>query len=200
MLIILSGPSGVGKGTVREELFKDESLNLSYSISMTTRKPRPAETEGVDYFFVDEKTFVDKIAQGGLLEWARFVGNYYGTPKDNVDRLLDEGKNVVLEIEVQGALQVMKKCPDALTIFLVPPSLEELERRIRGRRTESEDIVKERRKEFVQEGQYFYTLKRDNMDIYVDALKTTLQGTDELYTFIIPDEEFEYRYTEADEQ
>ena len=96
MLIILSGPSGVGKGTVREELFKDESLNLSYSISMTTRKPRPTETDCVDYFFVDEKTFVDKIAQGGLLEWARFVGNYYGTPKDNVDRLLDEGKNVVL--------------------------------------------------------------------------------------------------------
>ena len=86
---------------------QDESLNLSYSISMTTRKPRPTETDGVDYFFVDEKTFVDKIAQGGLLEWARFVGNYYGTPKDNVDRLLDEGKNVVLEIEVQGALQVL---------------------------------------------------------------------------------------------
>ena len=158
MLIILSGPSGVGKGTVREELFKDDSLNLSYSISMTTRKPRPTETDGVDYFFVDEKSFVDKIAQGGLLEWARFVGNYYGTPKDNVDRLLDEGKNVVLEIEVQGALQVMKKCPDALTIFLVPPSLEELERRIRGRRTESEDIVKERldkaRKEIQTKDEY----------------------------------------------
>ena len=173
MLIILSGPSGVGKGTVREELFKDESLNLSYSISMT-RKPRPTETDGVDYFFVDEKTFVDKIAQGGLLEWARFVGNYYGTPKDNVDRLLDEGKNVVLEIEVQGALQVMKKCPDALTVFLVPPSLEELERRIRGRRTESEDIVKERldkaRKEIQTKDEYKYVVENDDVHLAKDKI------------------------------
>ena len=154
MLIILSGPSGVGKGTVREELFKDESLNLSYSISMTTRKPRPTETDGVDYFFVDEKTFVDKIAQGGLLEWARFVGNYYGTPKDNVDRLLDEGKNVVLEIEVQGALQVMKKCPDALTIFLVPPSLEELERR----------------KEIQTKDEYKYVVENDDVHLAKDKI------------------------------
>ena len=169
MLIILSGPSGVGKGTVRQELFKDESLNLSYSISMTTRKPRPTETEGVDYFFVDEKTFVDKVAKGELLEWARFVGNYYGTPKEHVDKLLNEGKNVVLEIEVQGALQVMKKCPDALTIFLVPPSLEELEKRIRGRRTESEDIVKERmdkaRKEIKTKDEYKYVVTNDDVNV-----------------------------------
>lgn len=169
MLIILSGPSGVGKGTVRQELFKDESLNLSYSISMTTRKPRPTETEGVDYFFVDEKTFVDKVAKGELLEWARFVGNYYGTPKEHVDKLLNEGKNVVLEIEVQGALQVMKKCPDALTIFLVPPSLEELEKRIRGRRTESEDIVKEcmdkARKEIKTKDEYKYVVTNDDVNV-----------------------------------
>ena len=169
LLIILSGPSGVGKGTVRQELFKDESLNLSYSISMTTRKPRPTETEGVDYFFVDEKTFVDKVAKGELLEWARFVGNYYGTPKEHVDKLLNEGKNVVLEIEVQGALQVMKKCPDALTIFLVPPSLEELEKRIRGRRTESEDIVKERmdkaRKEIKTKDEYKYVVTNDDVNV-----------------------------------
>ena len=167
MLIILSGPSGVGKGTVREELFKDESLNLAYSISMTTRKPRPAEKEGVDYFFVDEKTFTQKIADGGLIEWAKFVGNYYGTPKDYVEKLLAEAKNVVLEIEVQGALQVMKKCPDALTIFLVPPSMEELERRIRGRRTESEDIVMERlnkaRKEIATKDQYKYVVENDDI-------------------------------------
>ena len=144
MLIILSGPSGVGKGTVREELFKDDSLNLAYSISMTTRKPRPNERDGIDYFFVEEEEFKSKIEEGKLLEWAQFVGNYYGTPKDYVDQLLNEGKNVVLEIEVQGALQVMEKCPDATTIFLVPPSLEELERRIRGRRTEEEEIVQQR--------------------------------------------------------
>ena len=127
LLIILSGPSGVGKGTVREQLFKEESLNLAYSISMTTRYKRPGEKEGIDYFFVDVDTFKKKIEQGELLEYAQFVGNYYGTPKAYVDQLLDEGKNVVLEIEVQGALQVMKKVPDALTIFLVPPSMEELE-------------------------------------------------------------------------
>ena len=96
MLIILSGPSGVGKGTVREELFKDDSLNLAYSISMTTRKPRPNERDGIDYFFVEEEEFKKKVSEGKLLEWAQFVGNYYGTPKDYVDQLLSEGKNVVL--------------------------------------------------------------------------------------------------------
>ena len=167
MLIILSGPSGVGKGTVREELFKDDSLNLAYSISMTTRKPRPNERDGIDYFFVEEEEFKNKIEEGKLLEWAQFVGNYYGTPKDYVDQLLNEGKNVVLEIEVQGALQVMKKCPDATTIFIVPPSLEELERRIRGRRTEDEDIVQQRlakaRKEIATKNEYKYVVENDDL-------------------------------------
>lgn len=167
LLIILSGPSGVGKGTVREELFKDELLNLAYSISMTTRKPRPTEKEGIDYFFVDENEFEDKIENGELLEYAKFVGNYYGTPLFYVEKLLNMGKNVVLEIEVQGALQVMKKCPDALTIFLVPPSLEELERRIRGRRTEAEEIVKERldkaRSEIATQDEYKYVVENDNV-------------------------------------
>ncbi len=167
LLIILSGPSGVGKGTVRQELFKDESLNLAYSISMTTRKPRPGEVDGVDYFFVEENEFDDKIEKGELLEYARFVGNCYGTPQFYVDKLLNEGKNVVLEIEVQGALQVIEKCPDALTIFLVPPSFEELERRIRGRRTEEESVVKERldkaRKEIATQDQYKYVVENDDV-------------------------------------
>jgi guanylate kinase len=124
--------------------YKDESLNLCYSISMTTRKPRPLEKDGVDYFFVDVDTFKDKIEKGELLEHAQFVGNFYGTPQFYVDQLLSEGKNVVLEIEVQGALQVMEKRPDALTIFIVPPSLDELERRIRGRSTEEDSIVLKR--------------------------------------------------------
>ena len=170
VVVILVSVIGFFVGSKQSRLEK----TLSYSISMTTRKPRPTETDGVDYFFVDEKTFVDKIAQGGLLEWARFVGNYYGTPKDNVDRSLDEGKNVVLEIEVQGALQVMKKCPDALTIFLVPPSLEELERRIRGRRTESEDIVKERldkaRKEIQTKDEYKYVVENDDVHLAKDKI------------------------------
>lgn len=166
-LIILSGPSGVGKGTVREELFKDDSLNLAYSISMTTRKPRPVERESIDYFFVNEDTFKAKIENGQLLEWAEFVGNYYGTPKENVDRLLNEGKNVVLEIEVQGALQVMEKCPEALTIFLIPPSLEELERRIRGRRTEKEEVVQQRlakaKKEIATQCEYKHVIENDDV-------------------------------------
>ncbi|MFV0395980.1 MAG: guanylate kinase [Coprobacillaceae bacterium] len=166
-LIILSGPSGVGKGTVREELFKDDSLNLAYSISMTTRKPRPSERDAIDYFFVEEDTFKAKIEQEQLLEWAEFVGNYYGTPKENVDKLLNEGKNVVLEIEVQGALQVMKKCPEALTIFLVPPSLEELERRIRGRRTEKEEVVQQRlakaTKEIATQDEYKHVVENDDV-------------------------------------
>lgn len=143
-LIILSGPSGVGKGTVREQLFKMDDLNLAYSISMTTRKPRPGEVNGVDYYFVDQATFNQKIQEDGFLEYAQFVSNSYGTPKDKVEEMLEEGKNVVLEIEVQGALQVMEKVPEALTIFLVPPSMEELERRIRGRKTEAESVMQER--------------------------------------------------------
>lgn len=167
MLIILSGPSGVGKGTVREELFKDESLNLVYSISMTTREPRQGERDKVDYFFVNKEEFKKKIDEGKLLEWAEFVGNYYGTPKDYVDQLLDEGKNVVLEIEVQGALQVMKKCPDATTIFIVPPSMEELERRIRGRRTEKEEIIQERlskaEREIATKNEYKFVVENDDI-------------------------------------
>ncbi|MEE0966963.1 MAG: guanylate kinase [Bacilli bacterium] len=167
LLIILSGPSGVGKGTVREELFKDESLNLAYSISMTTRQARPKEKNGIDYFFVSTDEFEKKIENGELLEYAKFVGNYYGTPKNYVDELLEQGKNVVLEIEVQGALQVMEKCKDALTIFLVPPSFEELERRIRGRRTEAEEVVRERldkaRKEIATKDEYKYVVENDNV-------------------------------------
>lgn len=143
-LIILSGPSGVGKGTIREELFKHKHLNLAYSISMTTRKPRVNEKDGVDYFFVSEEEFKDKINNNGLIEWAQFVGNYYGTPKEYVEKLLNEGKNVVLEIEVQGATIVKAMFPDAMTIFIVPPSIEELESRIRGRRTEDEEVVVQR--------------------------------------------------------
>ena len=166
MLIILSGPSGVGKGTVREELFKDDSLNLAYSISMTTRKPRPNERDGIDYFFVEEEEFKSKIEEGKLLEWAQFVGNYYGTPKDYVD--------------VQGALQVMEKCPDATTIFLVPPSLEELERRIRGRRTEEEEIVQQRlskaRKEIATKDEYKYVVENDDVMAAKDKIAEIIKN------------------------
>ena len=143
-LFILSGPSGVGKGTVREEIMKDPSLNLAYSISVTTRKPRIGEYDGVQYYFVSEEKFKELIDEDKLLEYAIFVGNYYGTPKEKVDEILNSGKNLLLEIEVQGAKQVISKCPEAITIFMVPPSIEELEKRIRGRRSEPEDIVQQR--------------------------------------------------------
>lgn len=144
LLIIISGPSGVGKGTVRQYFMNDDRLRLTYSISMTTRKPRQGEKDGVDYIFTSREKFEEAIANGELLEWAEFVGNYYGTPLTQVEKLREEGKNVLLEIEVQGADQVRKKCPDALTIFIIPPSMEELEKRIRGRRSEPEEIVQQR--------------------------------------------------------
>ena len=144
LLIIISGPSGVGKGTVRKYFMDDDSLRLTYSISMTTRKPRQGERDGVDYIFTTREKFEEAIAEGELLEWAEFVGNYYGTPLTQVEKLREEGKNVLLGIEVQGADQVRKKWPDALSIFIIPPSMEELEKRIRGRRSEPEEIVQQR--------------------------------------------------------
>lgn len=144
LLIIISGPSGVGKGTIRNYFMNDESLNLTYSISMTTRSPRAGEVDGKDYIFTTREKFEEEIKNGGLLEWAEFVGNYYGTPMKHVEELRNQGKNVLLEIEVQGATQVREKCPDALSIFIIPPSMEELEKRIRGRRSEAEEIVQQR--------------------------------------------------------
>ena len=135
ILIVLSGPSGVGKGTVRASIFADDN-NLEYSISMTTRAPREGEVDGIDYFFATKEEFTKKISDGGFLEWAEFVGNYYGTPIDYVKSCLEEGNDVMLEIEVEGALQVKKVMPDACFIFIAPPSMTELKERILGRGTE----------------------------------------------------------------
>ena len=167
-LIIYSGPSGVGKGTVRKELFKLDDLHLQYSISMTTRKPREGELEGIDYFFVTRETFENAIANDELLEYAEFVGNYYGTPKAYVNSLLEQGFNVMLEIEVEGAKKVMEKCPEAISIFLMPPSFEALERRIRGRRTEEEEIVQMRlskaRQELDLQDKYQHVVVNDSVE------------------------------------
>ena len=120
LLIVLSGPSGVGKGTVRKALFEMPEQEFVYSVSMTTRAPRPGEVDGVDYYFVTREEFERQIEAGNLLEYAEFVGNYYGTPKDKVEEQLNKGKEVILEIEVNGAFQVREKCKDAVFIFLVP--------------------------------------------------------------------------------
>ncbi|HLV49505.1 MAG TPA: guanylate kinase [Erysipelothrix sp.] len=179
MLIIFSGPSGVGKGTVRDLFVNDESLNLAFSISMTTRKKRPGEEDGVDYYFVDRETFEKAIENDELLEYAEFVGNYYGTPVAEVNRLRDEGKNVLLEIEVQGALQVIDKVPDALSIFLVPPNMEELKRRIINRRTESEAVINERlskaTKEMALMNQYRYVICNDDPEFAAEMVSLIIR-------------------------
>ncbi len=180
LLIILSGPSGVGKGTIREELFKDQNLNLVYSISMTTRKPRSNELNEKDYFFVNENFFQEKIANNELLEYAKFVDNYYGTAEKYVDKLLSQGKNVVLEIEVQGALQVLAKRPDAISFFILPPSFEELTRRIIARRSESEDIVQKRllkaKREMNITNKYKYVIVNDNLQQTVSEIRTIIMN------------------------
>ena len=169
LLIVLSGPSGVGKGTVRKKVFKDESLNLAYSISMTTRLPRNMEKDGVDYFFVDIQTFKQMIEEDKFLEYTHFVGNYYGTPADYVEKLRNEGKNVFLEIEIEGDKEVLSKChgDDVISIFLVPPSLEELERRIRGRKSESDEVIQERlakaQREIGFRDRYQYVVVNDSL-------------------------------------
>lgn len=144
LLIVFSGLSGVGKGTILKELMPMEDLNLAYSVSMTTRKPREGEIDGVHYFFVSKKRFVEAIKNDELLEHARFVGNDYGTPREYVEQQRAQGKNVILEIEINGAKQIMEKCPDALSIYIVPPSIEELERRLRERSSEDEETIMKR--------------------------------------------------------
>ena len=168
ILVILSGPSGVGKGTVRSYLMKDQSLNLCFSVSMTTRKPRAGEVEGKDYFFVSNERFLEAINNDELLEYATFVEHSYGTPKKYVDELLNEGKNVLLEIDTNGACQVMEKCKNEpyVSVFLICQSLEELEKRIRGRKSESDEIIHERlekaKKELFLESKYQHIVLNDD--------------------------------------
>ena len=178
LLIILSGPSGVVKGTIRKYFEKDDRLNLAYSTSMTTRSPRQGEKDGVDYFFTTKEKFEEAIKNGELLEYAEFVGNYYGTPLNEVERLRNEGKNVLLEIEVQGATQVQKRCPDALSIFIIPPSMDELERRIRGRRSEPEEIIQQRLAKASHEMKmipnYKYIVCNDDPKLAAELIKTII--------------------------
>lgn len=176
LLIIMSGPSGVGKGTIREELMKQTDLNLFYSVSMTTRSMRPGEQDGREYYFVSREEFDRNIESGNLLEWAEFVGNRYGTPKDKVEKMRNEGKNVLLEIEVNGTAKVLEKVngDDVLSIFILPPSLEVLENRIRGRGTETEEVIKNRvnraRQELAYKKQYKYAVINDDLAAAVNEV------------------------------
>ncbi|WP_335870558.1 guanylate kinase [Bacillus sp. 2205SS5-2] len=175
LLIVLSGPSGVGKGTVRKAVFSEQDTKFEYSISMTTRAPREGEVDGVDYFFKSREEFERLISQEKLLEYAEYVGNFYGTPVDYVRETLDSGKDVFLEIEVQGAKQVRDKFPEGLFIFLAPPSLSELENRIVTRGTESEELIRNRmneaRKELEMMDLYDYVVENDEVTKAVDRIK-----------------------------
>jgi len=142
-LIVISGPSGSGKGTVVKAL-KELMPTIGVSVSATTRAPREGETDGVEYFFVSRESFEKMIEDGEILEYTTYCGNYYGTPGREAKRITDEGRDLILEIEVDGAAQVKKKFPEAVTVMLIPPSLSVLEERLRGRGTESDDVIKSR--------------------------------------------------------
>lgn len=179
ILFILSGPSGVGKGTVRQELF-ERTDDLKYSISMTTRTIREGETHGVHYFYKTKEEFESLIEEKELLEHAKYVNNYYGTPKTYVNETLAQGYDVFLEIEVQGALQVQENFPEGVFIFLIPPSLDELKNRIVNRGTESKELVlnrlKEARKEIDMMDAYDYIVVNDNIDTAVSKVQSIIKS------------------------
>ena len=177
LLVVISGPSGTGKGTVCTALMKSVP-ELSYSVSATTRSPRKGERDGVNYYFLAREAFEGMIEEGGFLEWAKVYDNYYGTPLKKIEERLAEGQDILLEIDTQGALKVMEKCPEGVFIFLLPPSMEELERRIRGRGTESEESLSRRlgaaRAEIGAGRRYEYAVVNDRVDRAVEKIKGIL--------------------------
>ena len=180
-LIVLSGPSGTGKGTVLKHFFDnyaDDAVKLS--ISATTRLPREGETDGVNYFFVEKEKFENMVQNDMLLEWASFCGNCYGTPKAFVDENLENGCDVILEIEVHGALKVMEKRPDATFVFIAPPSMQELKSLIVGRQTETADVIERRMETAKWEVQniskYTYAVVNDDVDMAAKRLKTIIDA------------------------
>ncbi|MCI9438031.1 MAG: guanylate kinase [Lachnospiraceae bacterium] len=167
ILIVISGFSGAGKGTLVKEIMRRHG-EYSLSVSMTTRPPRAGEREGVEYFFTDRAHFEETIAADGLVEYAQYCGNYYGTPKAYVEEQLKAGKNVILEIEIQGALKIKEKFPESLLIFVTPPSVEELKRRLEGRGTESAEVIAKRLNRAAEESEgmeaYDYIVINDSLE------------------------------------
>lgn len=165
LLLVISGPSGVGKGTVCKELIDDKTI---MSVSATTRNPRPGEENGVNYFFYDKQTFEKMIEDNAFMEWASYCDNYYGTPLEFVEENLNNGKNVILEIEVQGAMKIKENHPEGVYIFVLPPSLEELRNRIVGRGTETEEVIDKRMAQASRElpfaGEYDYLVENDTVE------------------------------------
>jgi guanylate kinase len=175
LLIVLSGPSGVGKGTVCGALRKQDT-HIKYSVSATTRKPREGEVEGVNYFFKSQEEFQRMIRENELLEYAQYVDNFYGTPRDYVEEMIASGRDVILEIEVQGALQVKETFPEGVFIFLMPPSIKELRSRIEGRGTETKDLIDNRmtvaRDEIELMDKYDYVVENDEVEAAVERIKS----------------------------
>lgn len=176
-LYVFTGPSGAGKGTLLSRL-QEQDDRLFYSISATTRAPRPGETDGVQYYFLSKAEFEEKIAEHAFLEYACYVENYYGTLEAPVNEKLEQGFDVVLEIEVQGAMQVHEKRPDAVMVFIAPPSFEELAARLRGRGTEDEEKVLKRletaKEELKQQERFDYVIVNDELDRAVEELRDIL--------------------------
>lgn len=179
MLIVLSGPSGSGKGTIIKSLLSSRSDTV-LSISVTTRQPRPGEIDGIHYFFRTREEFLEMISSDDLLEYAEYNGNFYGTPEESIKKWLAEGKNVLLEIEVQGAEQVMDHRSDLVSIFITIPSMEELERRLRDRGTENEDTIRGRmevaKRELTRAFRYDYVVLNDEVDLAVGRINTIIDA------------------------
>lgn len=177
ILIVVSGFSGAGKGTLMKELVKRYD-NYALSISMTTREPRPGEREGESYFFVKEQVFLDTIERDGLIEYANYCGNYYGTPREYVEKQLERGKDVILEIEIQGARKVKDKFPEALLLFVMPPSAKELEKRLVGRGTETPEVIRNRMERAKEEAkgieEYEYIIVNDKLERCVEEMHSII--------------------------
>lgn len=180
ILAVVSGFSGAGKGTLMKELLGRYGQQYALSISATTRKPRTGEVHGREYFFLEKAEFEKLIEEDALIEHACYVGNYYGTPKSYVLEQMEAGKDVILEIEIQGALNVKKRFPEALLLFVTPPGADELERRLRGRGTETDEVIRDRLKRAAEEAEYMdqydYILINDDLDFCVSQMHELIQA------------------------
>ena len=168
VLFVISGPSGVGKGTVNKRLFEEFGSAVAFSVSATTRGPREGEVDGREYFFISRQEFEKRVANNEFLEHAEYAGNCYGTPRDYVLSLLERGVSVILEIDVQGAMQVKRRMPECVSVFILPPSFEELEHRLRGRGTETPEKIERRlaaaKAEMARATEYDYQIVNDDLD------------------------------------
>lgn len=179
ILVVVSGFSGAGKGTVMKRLL-EKYMDYALSVSATTRNPREGEVDGREYFFRTKEEFEKLIEEDALIEYAQYVGNYYGTPRSYVEEQLSQGKNVILEIEIQGAMKVKEKIPEALLVFVTPPTVEELKNRLVGRGTETEDVIADRLARAAEEaegmGEYDYILVNDDLEECVENLHQIIRS------------------------